>query len=529
MDRRLWQGAFILTLASLIIKFLSAVYRLPYQNLAGDLGLYVYQQVYPFYAFAVIMAGYGFPVVLSKRFAEYQDDISSRRVGSLFYTALFSIMFFSFIVYLFLFIGAPFIARFMGDVKLVGPLHIIAFAFLFVPLVATMRGLFQGAFYHMHPTALSQITEQTIRVTIIIGLSIYLFLIQASPYAFGKAAALGSTLAPVGSTIVLIAFLIKWHRRDKLALNYWVKPNLKLGLQIIYEGLAFSISSIALVCIQFIDVMTLVPLLHHFGAPLKTAKITKGIFDRSYPLVQMGITAAVALSMSVVPLLTKSLRIKSPQLKSQMAFALRVSIILGSAAALGLMLISRETDIMLFKNSYGVSVIRWMALSIFFMSIVMVSSTILQSMGYLWRPVGHVAIALVAKGLLNRLLIPDFHINGAAVASVVATAIIASLNIYKLVKQYKITIIPKSQIKKIFLSLFVMGVVVYITRVALQDAMTLTDIRERWESTIIALISVGVGAISFLLILFKVRLLSMQEIQQIPGGKKFFSLFAKHY
>ncbi|MFB8736447.1 oligosaccharide flippase family protein [Bacillus sp. SL00103] len=44
----LFQGAVILTIAGLLSKVLSAVYRVPFQNIVGDTGFYIYQQVYPF-------------------------------------------------------------------------------------------------------------------------------------------------------------------------------------------------------------------------------------------------------------------------------------------------------------------------------------------------------------------------------------------------------------------------------------------------------------------------------------------------
>ena len=44
------KGAVLLTIAGFIVKLLSAVYRVPFQNLVGDQGFYIYQQVYPFVA-----------------------------------------------------------------------------------------------------------------------------------------------------------------------------------------------------------------------------------------------------------------------------------------------------------------------------------------------------------------------------------------------------------------------------------------------------------------------------------------------
>lgn len=82
------KGVALLSGVALLAKILSAAYRIPYQNLAGDLGYYVYQQVYPLYGIVVVLAMYGFPVVLSKQRAELlaQGQIDmARNMLSLFF------------------------------------------------------------------------------------------------------------------------------------------------------------------------------------------------------------------------------------------------------------------------------------------------------------------------------------------------------------------------------------------------------------------------------------------------------------
>src|SRR5256885_8404663 len=72
-SKALFRGAFILTLAALITKILSAFYRIPFQNIVGDVGFYIYQQVYPFYGMAMVLSTTGFPVVISKLYAEQKE------------------------------------------------------------------------------------------------------------------------------------------------------------------------------------------------------------------------------------------------------------------------------------------------------------------------------------------------------------------------------------------------------------------------------------------------------------------------
>ena len=76
--KHLMRGAWILSLSSLIAKILSAVYRVPFQNMVGDTGFYAYQQIYPIYGLGMTFALSGFPVYISKLVAE-ADSLEAKR------------------------------------------------------------------------------------------------------------------------------------------------------------------------------------------------------------------------------------------------------------------------------------------------------------------------------------------------------------------------------------------------------------------------------------------------------------------
>ena len=69
------RGAVILSCAGLAAKILSAFYRIPFQNIVGNTGFYVYQQVYPIYGIGMTFALSGFPVYISKLIAEQENDL----------------------------------------------------------------------------------------------------------------------------------------------------------------------------------------------------------------------------------------------------------------------------------------------------------------------------------------------------------------------------------------------------------------------------------------------------------------------
>lgn len=91
-SNQLVKGALLLTLAGLISKILSAGYRIPLQNLTGDVGFYIYQQVYPFLGIAMMLSLYGFPQAISKIIIEIKKE-GKRLSFTSFYIPIFSILF----------------------------------------------------------------------------------------------------------------------------------------------------------------------------------------------------------------------------------------------------------------------------------------------------------------------------------------------------------------------------------------------------------------------------------------------------
>ena len=73
-SKGMMQGAIALSIAAFIAKILSAVYRVPFQNMVGNTGFYVYQQVYPIYGIGMTFALTGFPVFVSNVVAEYLES-----------------------------------------------------------------------------------------------------------------------------------------------------------------------------------------------------------------------------------------------------------------------------------------------------------------------------------------------------------------------------------------------------------------------------------------------------------------------
>src|SRR5690625_427668 len=112
---KLVKGALFLTLAGIIGKILSAGYRIPLQNLTGDLGFYMYQQIYPLLGMILILSLYGFPSAISKMVVELRAERKGPSFQS-FYLPIFLILFvMASLVSVVIFLDAESIAIFTGD------------------------------------------------------------------------------------------------------------------------------------------------------------------------------------------------------------------------------------------------------------------------------------------------------------------------------------------------------------------------------------------------------------------------------
>jgi polysaccharide transporter, PST family len=511
--KKLWQGAVYISLAAILIKILSAIYRIPYQNIAGDVGFYVYQQIYPIYGVAIMLSTYGFPVIISKLISE-----NAKERHSIIKNAFFSIAIISFISFIILYVSAPWLANVMGDEQLKLPLRTISFIFIIVPLLSVLRGLFQGD-GEMLPTAVSQVVEQFSRVCAILLLTYFFISHGYGPYAAGTGAALGSIIGGFIGFLVLLIFYYKHQKNTARGLH-----DLRLSFttinQIIFQGVMICFSSLILIMFQFVDSLTVLRLLTESGVVIDTAKVAKGVFDRGQPLIQMGTVITTSFALVVVPLIAKvSIEGRQDLIQKYSSIAFRISFLVGGAASVGLAVIIKPTNIMLFKDSTDSLVLAVMGLAIFFTSIFLTTSAILHGLNKIHVTVVHVFTGLFVKTILNIILIPSYGTLGAALATVIACAVCACFNVYTL---RKIEALPRLSIPragKISFSLFAMALGTFFWKKCVYTIFEeITN--SRLGNMFIALTSVAVGTVIFFSFLIATRLFTEEELEQIPKMRK---------
>ncbi|CAM3968909.1 polysaccharide biosynthesis protein [Mesobacillus zeae] len=527
-SNELFRGALILTAAALVTKILSAIYRVPFQNIVGDIGFYIYQQVYPFYGALLVLSTYGFPVIISKLYTERQAKGDDAGAARLIVISLMVLSVLGMGLFLLFFLGDDMLASLMGDPRLALLFRVIAVPFLFFPFISVFRGYFQGK-GNMMPTAVSQVGEQLVRVITILSLSAVFVHSGYSLYYAGGGAVFGSVTGGAVSVAILSLFFLRTG--ENAPLQQLEKKSLAsdfagVAKVLAVQGLAVSISGMLLILLQMADSLNMYSLLLSFGLSSDEAKTAKGVFDRGQPLIQLGTVVATSISLSLVPAISAGmLKERKEQTAMHIRLALGTSLLVGAGAAAGLISIIRPVNIMLFENADGSGVLAVLSLAILFGSMTITVNGILQGMGHSLFTAFVITGGFCLKYILNLLFVPFSGTMGAAAATVIAIMAVLAVLAVKLQKLMEKQILLPSIIGKILLASCLMGVFLTVYLRLTNFLYLLADLRLAAAAQ--SLSAVAFGFFFYLVVVIKGRVLQEEALLAVPFGSRLMFLFPK--
>lgn len=511
--QKMLAGAGVLAAAGILAKILSALYRVPFQNLVGNTGFYVYQQVYPIYGIGMVMALSGWPLFISKVIAEQPSAVARKHVAwRLFW--LLTIL--SVIVFGVLFFGAPMIAQSMGnDLRLIPEIQAVSWLFLVMPFLAVGRGYTQGMM-DMAPTAISQVLEQLVRVGLIIGIAWYGVMQGWSVYKIGTWAMFAATAAGL-----VAALYLAWYIR-RLPKQTVVEETSKLGWcqlggRLWREGGILAIVAALLVLMQLIDSFTVTTLLQDFGQTIDQAAIEKGIYDRGQPLLQLGMVIATGLGTTLIPVMReKWLAQNHDGLRYDFQLTMRLALVSSALVTAGLIAIMPSLNQMLFATPAGSNTLQWYILTIVPATLIVVMISILQSIDQSHGIAKWLVLTLLFKYVGNELFIPTSGTTGAAIStafSLVPMAIIVLRRIPKIWWQG----MDWSRWTRHLLSLVM---VVGFSAMAARSLLHAMGFGSRSMSVMVTMISIAVGLIAAFVGMRRWPVFAPTDWKHIPKGEK---------
>ena len=528
--KSLVKGAAVLAVAGLFVKFLGAFFRIPLANMIGSVGMANYTPAYSLYNFLLVFSTAGLPVAISKMVSErhvmgqYRE---AERVFKLSSTLMFFLGVAGFcVVYFF----ADIIAESINVPGSALSMKATAPALILVPLMASYRGYFQGM-SEMTPTAVSQIVEQIFRV--VCGLALAMFLLDnvwifESFTAKQRGAAGGCFGASAGALGGLIAVVIIYLlARKKIKRQVYSD---KTGDK---EKSSVIMKRILVIAIPITIGTSIMPIVNLIDAGVVSSRLAASGWDKlvaedlygqltgfASPLVGFPQILTQAIVLSLVPLVSAAHRKKDTHdLHNNLIMGFRMSMIIGIPCAVGLIVLAEPILLLLYPTQKAsalsaASCLQILGVGFVGLSIVLTMTGGLQGIGKQMIPVRNLFIGVVMKFIVTWTLtaIPAINVLGAAIGTVVAYFIAATLDVMALKKYTAVKFSANMIFVKPLISAAVMGAVAVVCYKLIYAGTGSNGI-----STVISiLVAIAVYGIMIL----KTKAVTREEVSNMPMGTK---------
>ncbi|EMH2352466.1 polysaccharide biosynthesis protein [Staphylococcus pseudintermedius] len=522
-NKELVRGTFLLTLSILITKVLGIIYVIPfYQIIGGADNLAPFNYAYGPYNVAIAVATAGVPLAASKYVAKY-NTLGAYRVSQKLYKSSFIVMSITGILgFVILYLLSPMIASvtiahnmdknagWIVD-QITAIIRTISFVVIFIPVLATWRGVFQG-YKSMGPTALSEVTEQIARIIfILVGSYLVLNVFDGSVLLANGIATFGAAIGAIAGILTLWWYWIKRRR----GIHEMVASDMT-GIDVSYskmykEILSYSIPFV-IVSLNFPLFMIVDQLTHNNALSIAGVETSlQGTFFTmlnmtTNKIVMIPTSLAAGFAISLIPFITKTYEKGDyVEMHRQIRTSLGVLMYITVPASLGIMALAVSLYTVFYEYSMdGSRLLFYYAPVAILISLLSVTASMLQGIDKQKLTVFVIVGSVVLKFILNMPLIIMFETAGAILSTAIALtfAIVCNFFILKKYARFKFneTIID---VCKILLYSFMMMIIVEIIYFGLQFVISPAS---HVGAFIITVICAIVGVIIYAVLTMRTRL-----------------------
>lgn len=517
-------GAAILGISGLICKLIGAVYRIPLASILGTNGMAYYQIAYPIYTALLVIASAGLPAAISKIVSEHCARGDYRNAHRTFQVSFKLLLVLGTVLTVLLMALAQPIASVMGIPAAYPSILAIAPALFLVALISAYRGYFQGL-QLMTPTAVSQLTEQIIKL--VVGFSLASMWAKENPLMGAVGALIGVSVSEAVALVLLIAL----YNRSKKQIKTQIRTGARLQLQpkktvlrtLIAVALPITIGSCIMPLVQLIDNAMVVNILRDVvGFTQDHAETQFGLLTGYVtPIINMPAVLSLSLQISIIPAIAACVASRNQmQMQRYVSGGLKIAVLIGMPCAVGLFLLGGPIIALLYKGvaadaadfATAASLMRTMALGLFFLTIIQTCSGILQGIGKVFVPVRNLAIGAVLKIVTSFILLrmPEVNVQGAALGTVICYGTAAVLDLIYIIRHTQLRLSVGDFLLRPALAAAGMGVVTYFTYEMLSAR----------SNTIATLAAIVLAVIVYVILILVFRAVKPEDVALLPGSGK---------
>ena len=413
-------GALLLGISGVLCKILGALYKIPLTNILGTQGMGIYYLIFPIYSFLLSIASYSLTIVISKKISQAFSSKNYFEINKVFKCGLILLVFLGLVLGLFVCFFSRIIARLQGVENAYVCYLVIAPAIIAVCIQSVFKGFFQGL-QNMVPTALSQIIEQIVKLSLGFTFAFLLFKKGVVYGAFG--ALVGLSLSEIITCLFFVIYYIIFKAKNKFLFKFSkTKYNLFKEMWVIFkESLPFMLSSVILPMSLVIDSFLIINTLKYLGFEKGFATSLLGV-NSGIINTLVGLPTAVcgAFCVVIIPYITFALSKKDyTNISNKIEISVKITFFLCLPCVLFFGIFSKEILSVLYSYSFAgeyslnlaSTLLTVSCINVLYLSFLQITTSVLQALNRSYLPVLSLSIALIFKVILEVLLISNPYIN----------------------------------------------------------------------------------------------------------------------
>ena len=424
--QNLYRTAAYVTVFSVAEKFFGFLYRVILSRTLGSEGMGIYQLALSVFAVLVTVTSSGIPLTVSRLITKHRTRGDAKAEHSTVTAAIVAVLIFSVPVFSLLFFGHDLFDFIFSDPRCMSLLLILLPALTFNSVYSVIRGALWGN-KRFIPYCVIDLIEELCMIAMGVALVTHM----TDVFDGAKRIAFAIVFSYLVSfTLSLGYFFIKGGRLANPKSQ--MRPLLASALPI--TGMRTSASMIN-------TVISLILPARLIAAGMSSAEAMSGIgvvMGMSMPVLSIPATLIGSLALVMVPELAENFyRGNNKRLRDNIEKALKITSLIACAVIPVLFALGEDLGIFLFKNAQCGKIIRNCCLMLLPMSFSMMTTSILNSIGYEKQTCGYFFIGAAAT-LLCTWFLPTYIGVYAQIAGMAASALICCvLNLRLIVKKSK--------------------------------------------------------------------------------------------
>lgn len=416
---KLLKGSFLMMVSYLVFRAGGYIYRAILTRMLEPAGYGLLGLTLPLQGIFQSLSAIGFQPAIAK-FVSQHNAVDEKDISrQIIITSLKFMMISGTLLGLFIFFSAPWIANnYFHKPAIVYPLQAVALITPFSVIVSIFRGSFQG-FFKMEFIVASRAVEQVV----MIGMAVVL--VSIGFYAAG--AVLGTGFGFMASSIVSLILFKKYiwvhFPQPSTKISFWDEMSLLKTI------LVFSIP-IAITGLSEMFIYDVGPLV--IGRYLSAEDAA--YYTTADPIARLPLIISLSVAAVILPAASEAASMKDKTLLTvYITQSYRYVVLFVLPLCIAIAIFAKPSLSLLFgsKYIYGAEALSILVFGMTFYTLFMVSSSIVQGIGYPRLPMYIMIIGTVINVALNFIMVPIYGIIGAAIATTIVTFIIMVAILWK--------------------------------------------------------------------------------------------------